>query len=72
MLILVVIALVNLPLMNLTWTLASVERSGVAVQARIADAKNLGHANPIGRQQPAQVWARPAISPNRATNPKNR
>ena len=43
-LIAVVIALVNLPVVYSTWTRASVERSGVEVLAEVTDARNLGTA----------------------------
>lgn len=43
-LIAVVIALVNLPLVHSTWTRASVERSGVEVAAVVTEARNLGSA----------------------------
>ncbi|MCW2835004.1 MAG: hypothetical protein JWN68_2957 [Nocardioides sp.] len=41
-LILVVVALVNMPLVLATWTRSSVERNGVEVQAEINETKNLG------------------------------
>ncbi|HXH80942.1 hypothetical protein [Nocardioides sp.] len=41
-LLVVVIALINLPLVLATWTRSSVERNGVEVQATINEAKNLG------------------------------
>ena len=40
----VVIALVNLPLVHSTWTRSSVERSGVEVAAVVTEARNLGSA----------------------------
>lgn len=43
-LIAVVIALVNLPLVHSTWTRSSVERSGVEVAAEVTEARNLGSA----------------------------
>lgn len=43
-LIAVVIALVNLPLVHSTWTRSSVERSGVEVLADVTEARNLGSA----------------------------
>jgi len=43
-LIAVVIALVNLPLVHSTWTRASLERSGVEVAAVVTEARNLGSA----------------------------
>ena len=43
-LIAVVIALVNLPLVHSTWTRSSVERSGVEVLAEVTEARNLGSA----------------------------
>lgn len=43
-LIAVVIALVNLPVVHSTWTRSSVERSGVEVLAEVTDNKNLGTA----------------------------
>lgn len=43
-LIAVVIALVNLPLVHSTWTRSSVERSGVEVVADVTEARNLGSA----------------------------
>ena len=43
-LIAVVVALVNLPLVHSTWTRSSVERSGVQVLADVTEARNLGSA----------------------------
>jgi hypothetical protein len=43
-LIAVVIALINLPLVHSTWTRSSVERSGVDVAAEVTEARNLGSA----------------------------
>jgi hypothetical protein len=43
-LIAVVIALVNLPVVHSTWTRSSVERSGVEVLAGVTEARNLGSA----------------------------
>ena len=40
----VVIALVNLPLVQSTWTRSSVERNGVEVMADVTEARNLGSA----------------------------
>jgi hypothetical protein len=39
-----VVVLVNLPLVQSTWTRSSVERSGVEVDAAVTEARNLGSA----------------------------